>query len=133
MTEGCGGGWAIFHGFLAENGGLMAESCAPYEASSREFSCSRYKGCKPIARVTKSYHFKDASDLDIKREILSKGAVITDWIPPSEFLQYKQGLMQTLATDDFDAVSRDLANAEPKPTHASVIIGWTHILGRNGN
>ena len=41
--------------------------------------------------------------------------------------------MQTLATDDFDAVSRDLANAEPKPTHASVIIGWTSVLGRNGN
>ena len=89
MTEGCGGGWAIFHGFLAENGGLFAESCAPYEASSREFSCGKYKGCKPLARVTKSYHFKDATELQIKREILSKGAVITDWIPPSEFLQYK--------------------------------------------
>ena len=30
MNEGCHGGWALFHGFFAENGYLVKESCAPY-------------------------------------------------------------------------------------------------------
>ena len=30
MTEGCDGGWAIMHGFLAENAGISSEECASY-------------------------------------------------------------------------------------------------------
>ena len=30
LTEGCDGGWAFFHGLLAENGHLVSEECAPY-------------------------------------------------------------------------------------------------------
>jgi len=30
MNEGCDGGWPFFHGFLAENGYLVTEECAPY-------------------------------------------------------------------------------------------------------
>ena len=30
MTEGCDGGWPFFHGYLAENGYLVTEACAPY-------------------------------------------------------------------------------------------------------
>ena len=30
MTEGCAGGWAIYNGFFAENGGMVPESCASY-------------------------------------------------------------------------------------------------------
>jgi len=31
MNEGCEGGESIFNGFLAENGHVVEESCAPYE------------------------------------------------------------------------------------------------------
>lgn len=30
MNEGCDGGWSFFHGYLAENGYLVSEKCAPY-------------------------------------------------------------------------------------------------------
>lgn len=39
MNEGCDGGWAIFHGFLAEKGGLLTEECAPYKARTKGHSC----------------------------------------------------------------------------------------------
>ena len=30
LNEGCEGGWPIFNGYLAENGYLISEECAPY-------------------------------------------------------------------------------------------------------
>lgn len=30
MNEGCDGGWSFFHGYLAENGHMVDETCAPY-------------------------------------------------------------------------------------------------------
>jgi hypothetical protein len=53
LSEGCDGGWAINHGFFAELGGLMPESCAAYTADTTQ-SCSAYGFCSPIARVTES-------------------------------------------------------------------------------
>ena len=29
LNEGCDGGWSFFHGYLAENGHLVSEDCAP--------------------------------------------------------------------------------------------------------
>lgn len=51
MNEGCDGGWAIFHGFFAENAGLLTEECAPYTARTKGHSCSDYSHCKPYAKV----------------------------------------------------------------------------------
>lgn len=42
MNEGCDGGWAIFNGFLAENGHLVTEECAPYTARTKGHSCAQY-------------------------------------------------------------------------------------------
>jgi len=33
MTEGCKGGYAILHGFFAENGAIVSEACAGYTGS----------------------------------------------------------------------------------------------------
>jgi len=35
LSEGCSGGWAIFDGFLAENGGVVSEECAPYKGTTK--------------------------------------------------------------------------------------------------
>ena len=43
MNEGCDGGWAIFHGFLAEKGHMVTEKCAPYKARTKNDHCSNYK------------------------------------------------------------------------------------------
>lgn len=84
-----------------------------------------------MARVKKSYRLKKSSELDIKREILRNGAVITDWIPPGDFAQYKTGLFERAPSEALELQGSE--NEEPKPTHASVIIGWTSVLGRNGD
>ena len=61
---------------------------------------------------------------------MRNGAVITDWIPPSDFQTYKNGLFEKAPSE---VLEKDLNEiGEPKPTHASVIIGWGSVLGRNG-
>lgn len=40
MNEGCDGGWSFFHGYMAENGHLVSEQCAPYLAKTKGQSCS---------------------------------------------------------------------------------------------
>jgi hypothetical protein len=40
MNEGCEGGWAMFHGFFAENGHLVSEECAPYLYKTKGVKCS---------------------------------------------------------------------------------------------
>jgi hypothetical protein len=82
LTEACDGGWAINHGYFLENAGLVKESCAPYEASSR-IPCSQFSQCSPVARVKSSYKLKNPSELDIQREVLRNGPVITDYTRPS--------------------------------------------------
>jgi len=43
MSEGCGGGWTTLIGFFLENGYVVSESCAPYEAGTGSVgSCGNY-------------------------------------------------------------------------------------------
>lgn len=51
MNEGCEGGWPHFNVFLAENGSLVSEECAPYKASTKDDMCSNYKKCEPISKI----------------------------------------------------------------------------------
>ena len=54
MNEGCEGGWPHFNVFLAENGSLVSEECAPYHATTKGLECSHFQGCPPIAKVLKT-------------------------------------------------------------------------------
>jgi len=45
LNEGCEGGWAIFNGFLAEQGHMTTEECAPYTARTKGSKCSDYQKC----------------------------------------------------------------------------------------
>jgi hypothetical protein len=62
MTEGCSGGWAIMHGYLAENGYIVTEECAPYVFHTKGLSCSSFSSCPGYARVSKSYELKNPSE-----------------------------------------------------------------------
>lgn len=64
MAEGCEGGWAIMHGFFAENAGITTEECAPYQFLKKQ-ACSKLSHCKSVARVTQSYKLKDSNELAI--------------------------------------------------------------------
>lgn len=55
LNEGCEGGWSIFNGYLAQNGHLVDEKCAPYKATTKKQQCGKFASCKPIAKVTRSY------------------------------------------------------------------------------
>ena len=54
MNEGCEGGWAIFNGFLMENGHMVSEECAPYMGKTAGQQCSNYKDCPALARIKSS-------------------------------------------------------------------------------
>ena len=51
MNEGCEGGWPLFNGYLAENGYMVDEKCAPYQARTKNIQCSEYEKCQPVAKV----------------------------------------------------------------------------------
>jgi hypothetical protein len=55
MNEGCDGGWSFFHGYLAENGHLVDEQCAPYLGKTKGETCAKYEKCKPIATIQDSF------------------------------------------------------------------------------
>ena len=83
MTEGCNGGWAIFDGFFAEQGGIPTEKCAPYSAKTKNISCADFSQCKPHTRITNSYYVNgynfDPTELQIRKEILYNGPVTTEF------------------------------------------------------
>ena len=83
MTEGCEGGWPHLHAYFAENGYLVSESCAPYQAQTLGTTCGQYKDCKPIARVVKSYDvggaYGQTSEKHMMKEILRNGALNTEF------------------------------------------------------
>lgn len=79
LTEGCDGGWSFYHGFLAENGYLASEKCAPYTAKTKGYKCGMYKDCEPVAKVTKSYFiggaYGETTEKKIMKELLRNGIV----------------------------------------------------------
>lgn len=58
LNEGCEGGWAMFNGYLTENGHLVSEACAPYKGSTKKDACRNYTTCDPIAKVIQSSYIE---------------------------------------------------------------------------
>ena len=79
-------------GFLAETGGIVSEECAPYLAKTKGHSCSDYSSCPTVAKVKKSYQLSSSDRLSIKKELLKKGALVTDWYMPPYAKTYKTGI-----------------------------------------
>ena len=98
MNEGCDGGWSIFHGFFAENAGIMTEECVPYKGRTKGHSCAEYKNCKPYAKVTKSYYVNgynfSPTEMQIRKEMLMYGPVTTEFKCNDDFQVYQEGIMQ---------------------------------------
>lgn len=97
MTEGCDGGWAIFDGFFAEQGGIPTEKCAPYQARTKGQKCSAFKNCKPHTKILNSYYLNgynfDPTELQIRKEMLMNGPVTTEFLADEDFQIYKEGIM----------------------------------------
>ena len=97
MNEGCDGGWSFFHGFLAENGYLVSEKCAPYIAKTKEDTCAHYADCMPVAKVKESYFiggaYGESSEKKMMREILRNGIVNGELNVPRIFSFYQKGIL----------------------------------------
>ena len=97
MNEGCDGGWSFFHGYLAENGYMVSEECAPYLGRTKGESCGKYEKCKPIADVKESYFiggsYGASSEKKMMKEILRNGIVNGELNVPRVFSFYQQGIL----------------------------------------
>jgi len=99
MNEGCEGGWSLFNGYLAENGHLVSEECAPYRGSTSGDSCKNYASCKPIAKVEDSYYIElsnsanHVNELKIMKEMLRNGPVVGEFKAPNKFRYYDKGIL----------------------------------------
>lgn len=97
LNEGCDGGWSFFHGFLAENGYMVSEKCAPYLARTKNDKCKNYEKCKPIAKVKQSYFiggaYGESSEKKMMKEILRNGIVNGELNVPRIFSFYQKGIL----------------------------------------
>ena len=151
LTEGCDGGWSFYHGYLAENGYLVSEKCAPYKAKTKGDHCKTYESCKPAARVQKSYFiggaYGQSSERRMMKEILRNGIVNGELNVPRVFSFYQEGILsndheakmesylqmgqQSLQKEDkaptTEVTDRDLEDygvAWMNLNHSVVIVGW---------
>lgn len=97
LNEGCAGGWAIFHGFLAENGHLVKEECAPYRARTKGDKCENYSQCPGFAKIKSSYYVGgynfEPSEKLIQKEMLMHGPLVTEFKADDKFQMYKSGIL----------------------------------------
>jgi hypothetical protein len=97
MNEGCDGGWSFFHGFLAENGYMVTEKCAPYEGKTKGLKCGDYEKCAPQAKVHESYFVGGAygysSEKALMKELIRNGIVNGELNVPKVFSFYKEGIL----------------------------------------
>jgi len=97
LNEGCDGGWSFFHGYLAENGHLVDEQCAPYLGKTKGETCSKYSQCKKISKVEESYFiggaYGQSSEEKMMKEILRNGIVNGELNVPRVFSFYQQGIL----------------------------------------
>jgi hypothetical protein len=97
MNEGCDGGWPFFHGFMAENGYLVTEECAPYKGKTKGDSCDRYQSCAPHSKIDNTYFvgkgYGDSSEKKMMKEIMRNGLVNGELQCPHVFSMYQSGVL----------------------------------------
>jgi cathepsin C len=97
MNEGCDGGWPFFHGFLGENGYMVTEECAPYQAKTLNDACGNYAQCEPHSKIGSSYFvgrgYGDSSEKKMMKEIMRNGLVNGELQAPHIFHMYTKGIL----------------------------------------
>jgi cathepsin C len=145
MNEGCDGGWPLFHGFMAENGYLVTEECAPYKMKTKGQSCSIYQQCEPHSKVRKTYFvgkgYGDTSEKKMMKEIMRSGPVNGELQAPRVFSMYTDGILsqdglrklhkkvsclsqQSSENEVSDRTLSDYGISWQNLNHSVVIIGW---------
>ena len=89
----------MFNGYLAENGGLVSEKCAPYKGLTIGNHCSQYASCPPVAKVESSYFIEvsntenSVNEKKIMKELLRNGVVVGEFKAPNKFRYNDKGIL----------------------------------------
>ena len=83
-------------GLFGENYGLREDSCVSYKAKTGADRCHTHRDCPVIATIKDSYYvggfYGKASELDMMKEIRSRGPIPADFNAPLSFSYYKEGI-----------------------------------------
>lgn len=126
MNEGCDGGWAIFHGFLAENGHMVTEECAPYAHSTKLNKCSDFSHCEKHAKINKSYYVGSynfmPSVATIQKELMMHGPLVAEIKAGGVFQSYKEGIMtDEVAMHMYEEAHKDRGLEVPDVGHVDFV------------
>lgn len=76
---------------------MVSEKCAPYKAKTKDEHCSKYKNCKPVARIKESYFiggaYGESSEKKMMKELLRNGMVNGELNVPRIFSFYQNGIL----------------------------------------
>lgn len=97
LNEGCDGGWSFYHGYLLENGHMVSEECAPYQAKTKGIKCKDFAHCPPVARVHSSYFiggaYGESTEKRMMKEMLKNGILNGELNVPQVFSFYQSGIL----------------------------------------
>lgn len=123
MNEGCDGGWPFFHGYLAENGHMVTEDCAPYKGKTKGDKCSNYAQCPPFAKIDNSYFvgkgYGDSTEKKMMKEILRNGLVNGELQCPHVFGMYTEGILSQNGINELHKKVLSLAQTKKGEAQAS--------------
>ena len=96
LNEGCKGGWPILGGYFFEHFSIPLASCAKYQASTANTKCSDWQDCNMALQVEKTYYlggyYGNANEINMMKEIRSRGPIIGDLEVPLSFSYYTSGV-----------------------------------------
>lgn len=97
MNEGCGGGWAFFNGYFAENAYMVKDQCMPYKAKTKGLTCGMAQNCSAYAKLERSYFvggaYGEVSEESMMKELVRNGPINGELQVPKAFSLYSTGIM----------------------------------------
>jgi hypothetical protein len=97
MVEGCAGGWPHLDAYFYEHAHMVGESCAPYSASTKGLSCSKFASCPPLAKIKKTEFvgggFAQVTEKEMMKDILRNGPTSVEFQANQVFAAYKMGIL----------------------------------------
>merc|ERR1719356_1159524 len=123
INRGCSGGDIDSAWQYIQREGLVSEICFPYQADSTVSCQSR---CSSESPLRASSHCTLSGEAVVKREIFLNGPVVAPLFLVDDFLVYKGGLYQEMAT------ATQLSDARrQRIIHAVKIVGWGKMDGKS--
>ena len=76
---------------------MVGEQCAPYSASTKGNSCSKFSQCPPVAKIQKTEFvgggFAEVSEKQMMKDILRNGPVSVEFKAGKVFQTYHKGIL----------------------------------------